>query len=144
MRPRTPAAQQYEGKSRYFADYDDGRDRYLVAVDCRLGETTFPALFDTGSQWCVLPPRTAQALGYDLAAPQQTVPLSTRFGTFHGRLERIALSFPVEEGVTVEVDATWFISPDWPGPAVIGWKGCLERIRFALDPSDDNFYFGDL
>jgi hypothetical protein len=144
MRRRTPPTQAYEGKSRYYADYDDGRDRYLVAVDCRLGETTFSALFDTGSQWCILSPRIAQALGYDVEPALQTVPLSTRFGTFHGRLERIPLSFPVEEGNAVEVEATWFISPDWPGPAVIGWKGCLERIRIALDPSDDSFYFGNL
>ncbi|MBI4531612.1 MAG: hypothetical protein HY709_08815, partial [Candidatus Latescibacteria bacterium] len=47
-----------------------------------------------------------------------------------------------EEGENVEVEATWFISPDWPGPIVIGWKGCLERLRFAVDPSEDTFYFG--
>jgi hypothetical protein len=31
----------------------------------------------------------------------------------------------------------------WPGlPAVLGLEGCLERIRFALDTSDETLYFG--
>ena len=54
------------------------------------------------------------------------------------------VEFLATEGDNVVVEATWFISEDWPGPAVIGWKGCLERFRFALDPSDDSFYFGSL
>jgi hypothetical protein len=44
------------------------------------------------------------------------------------------------------IEATWFISPDWPGPLVLGWKGCLERLRFALDPTPEEewFYFGPI
>jgi hypothetical protein len=44
----------------------------------------------------------------------------------------------------LETEATFFVSPDWPGPMVIGWKGCLEWIRFALDPGEDAIYFGEL
>jgi hypothetical protein len=44
----------------------------------------------------------------------------------------------------MEVDATWFIASDWPGPMVIGWRGCLERMRFALDPGHDTFFFDEL
>ena len=42
------------------------------------------------------------------------------------------------------MDATWFVAPDWPGPSVIGWRGCLERMRFALDPGEEAFYFSEL
>ena len=44
----------------------------------------------------------------------------------------------------MRVAGTWFVSEDWPGPNVLGWKGCLERMRFALDPSDESFYFAEL
>jgi hypothetical protein len=32
--------------------------------------------------------------------------------------------------------------PDWPGPTVLGWRGCLDRFRWAIDPDDEVFYFG--
>ena len=59
-------------------------------------------------------------------------------------MERIPVRFAAEEGNSLEVEATWFLSEDWIGPPVIGWKGCLERIRFALDPAEEPFYFADL
>jgi hypothetical protein len=33
---------------------------------------------------------------------------------------------------------------NWFGPIVIGWSGCLEGFRFALDPTPghEHFYFG--
>jgi len=52
------------------------------------------------------------------------------------------MRFRATEGQPLLVEATWFVSPDWPGPLVLGWKGCLERFRFALDPNEERFYFG--
>jgi hypothetical protein len=57
-------------------------------------------------------------------------------------MERGRLSFPADEGSPLDVEVTWFVSADWPGPVVIGWRGSLERLRFGLDPSSDDFYFG--
>ena len=54
---------------------------------------------------------------------------------------RLQLTFEAEVGGPLDLDATWFVAPDWPGPMVLGWKGCLERIRFALDPTQEWFYF---
>lgn len=62
----------------------------------------------------------------------------------HGRFERLQTWLVAEEGDELELEATWFISEDWPGPLVIGWKGCLERFRLALDPGKDAIYFGAL
>jgi hypothetical protein len=101
------------------------------------------ALFDTASHWCLLPSSVAAALGCDLEAAADTQ-LHTRFGRLSGQLLRLPLYFIADEGETAEVDATWFVSPDWPGPLVIGWKGCLERLRFGFDPSDDSFYFAEM
>jgi hypothetical protein len=38
------------------------------------------------------------------------------------------------------------LAPEWEGPPVLGYRGLLERIRFALDPgvtdADQWMYFG--
>jgi hypothetical protein len=112
-------------------------------VPCYVGELmdSTLALLDTGSQWCVLSSQIAVVLEYD-SGDEEGVGLHTRLGTLSGYLERIPVRFHADEGQAIEVQATWFISPDWPGPTVIGWKGCLERLRFALDPEESAFYFG--
>lgn len=38
-------------------------------------------------------------------------------------------------------DATCFLSPEWQSPMVIGWKTCLESMRFGLDPTQDLIYY---
>ena len=30
----------------------------------------------------------------------------------------------------------------WPLPSYLGGQGCLDRIRFAVDPGDEVVYFG--
>jgi hypothetical protein len=45
-------------------------------------------------------------------------------------------------GDEVTVEATFFLAEHLPDPTVIGWRGCLVRLRFAIDPSADTFYFG--
>jgi hypothetical protein len=136
----------FTGKARYLTEVEGGHGPLLVSVHCRIHPLEVPllALLDTAAPWCVLRADLAEALGYD-AAPDPDLPrLSTRFGLLPGRLERLPVVFVAEEGEDVEVEATWFISSDWPGPVVIGWKGCLERLRLALDPSEEAFYFGPL
>jgi hypothetical protein len=63
---------------------------------------------------------------------------------YTGKLERVGLRLVADEGDTLEVEASCFVSQDWAGPMVIGWKGCLEWIRFALDPSENALYFAEL
>jgi hypothetical protein len=48
---------------------------------------------------------------------------------------------PATEGQALDIEATFFISPDWPGPPVLGWRGGLERFRIALDPFEEWMYF---
>ena len=68
--------------------------------------------------------------------------ISTRLGGFSGRLERTRISIVADEGESLNVEATVWVSPDWPGHSFLGYGGLLERIRFAVDPSDNTFYFG--
>jgi hypothetical protein len=133
--------QRYTGRSPYFPDYLVGDHRLLVAVVCVIAEFPNPvhALLDTGSSWCVLDREVAAVLGCSGEPAEEWI--STRFGTLGGRLYRLPLLFVPRDGDEVRIEATWFVSDDWPGPAVIGWKGGLERIRHALDPTRDHFYF---
>lgn len=135
--------QEHTARARFRSDYDDGRNRFLLAVKCRVLEVSFDALLDTGSQWCLLPTHIAERLGYVGTLDMADTRMSTRFGVLEGRLERISVQFLADEGEDAEVEATWFLSEDWAGPPVIGWKGCLERIRFALDPAEEWFYFAE-
>ncbi|MBW4493144.1 MAG: hypothetical protein KME26_08670 [Oscillatoria princeps RMCB-10] len=65
-----------------------------------------------------------------------------------GFVVRLNIRLVAREGEDLNVDATVFV-PDsealWGDfPSFIGLTGFLERIRFALDPNTDTFYFGSL
>jgi len=59
-----------------------------------------------------------------------------------GRLERTAVSILADEGDSLDIEATAFVSPDWKDVTFLGYSGLLERIRFAIDPRENLFYFG--
>jgi hypothetical protein len=89
-----------------------------------------------------LPAFFAERLGIDAANEGEAAVLSTRLGTVSGQLIRVAVTFAATEGDPLTIDATCFVSPEWPGPMVIGWRGCLERMRFGFDPTEETSYFG--
>lgn len=136
--------QTYTGRARFQADLEAGAGRLLVAVVCRVGDQPdrYDALLDTASEWCILPPAVALAVGHTVDVEGDTR-LHTCFGVLSGELIRLPVFFLADEGEPAEIEATWFLSPDWPGPLVIGWKGCLERVRFAFNPREDSFYFAE-
>lgn len=102
-------------------------------------------MLDTASTWVVLSKDLLLYAEVELERGGLTEEkISTRLGTFRGYLERLPLSITAESGDSLQIEATCFICEDWPGPPVIGWKGCLERIRFAIEPSLNRFYFGAL
>jgi hypothetical protein len=97
---------------------------------------------DTAASWCVFKPDVGAALldHFD-PSPEVTV-LSTRLGRFRGKLYRGTIKLLADEGSSLDVDATVFLAPDWPGPNFVGYQGLLQRIRFAVDPESNRFYFG--
>lgn len=125
-----------------YVSQPEGQDHIFVAVACRLGRSVLEvgALLDTGSEWCVASPvefdssETPEWLG--------NARIHTRFGLIEGYIGRAPLTFQATEGEELRIDATWFISDDWNGPVVVGWKGCLERMNFALDTGRELFWFG--
>jgi hypothetical protein len=100
------------------------------------------AIMDTAAPWCIFQPEIGLRLQRAFVPAEESVVLSTRFGRYGGRLYRGLITLPADDGEPLDVDATVFVSPDWRGPNFLGYEGFLQRIRFAVDPENNLFYFG--
>lgn len=101
------------------------------------------AMLDTGAAWSVL--HADLAAGLDLFDRDgETKTISTRIGRVQGRLVRTVTTLVADDGDSVDVDSTVFVSPEWRAGNFIGYAGLLERIRFAVDPGTNAFLFGAL
>lgn len=137
------------GAASFFMSYSQGSFTLPVAVRCRLGTAAIDevALLDTGAQWSVLGDWAIELLGDELDDLDEVIELSTRQGRFAGRLGRVTISLMADEdsGLDLPVAATVLVVAGWPGPTVLGYRGLLERVRFALDPGTGGppmFFFG--
>ena len=107
------------------------------------GDIEVPILsqVDTGAAWSILERDIAEGLGlFDKGG--LAVALSTRKGTVNGYLVRVPMTVLADEGDSLQVDGTLFVSQDWDHGNFIGYCGLLERIRFGVDPRTNDFYFG--
>lgn len=101
----------------------------------------FLAEVDTGAPWTLLDSGLLEALGLldEVGEPAKTL---TARGTLSGQLIRTPLVLVPAEGPEVRVETTILVSKDWPGPNLLGMTAFLERIRFAIDPFEQEFHFG--
>ncbi len=121
-----------------------------VAVRCRIErlESDYLALLDTGAGWSVIGEEVLPLIEDQLGPPIRSLTMSTRLGRIFGELHRVSITLLTDpgQGVELTVESTSFISEEWEGPTVLGYRGFLERIRFALDPGvipgEQIFYFG--
>jgi hypothetical protein len=97
---------------------------------------------DTAAPWCIFEPDVGMTLRRTFVVVQERVVLSTRLGRFGGALYRGLITLPVDLGEPLDIEATVFLSPEWRGPNFLGYEGFLQRIRFAVDPENNLFYFG--
>jgi len=97
-------------------------------------------MVDTGSEWCVAAPQAFA--GVEPLVRDEDAVLHSRYGLLDGFVTRASVIFIADQGEMLTVDATWFISEDWTGPVVLGWKGCFERMNFAFDTAQELFWFG--
>lgn len=125
---------------------DDSHEVPLLGVRCRLGGAhTTLALLDTGAEWSVIGGDTAAILKSsveDLGLPMQ---ISTRRGHFAGTMCHLDVELLAEpaRGDSLCIHATALLLPEWDGPAILGYRGLLERTRFAIDPvREPALYFG--
>lgn len=101
------------------------------------------ALVDTGAAYCIFNSEITEALGF---SPHQgeAISLSTRFGSIRGTLQRLTIGLLAEQGDSLNIDATLFVTDEWNHGNFIGYGGFLDRVRFAVDPGTNSFYFGML
>jgi hypothetical protein len=106
------------------------------------------AVLDTGAPYCVMAPWLAAVAGIGAEGGLEDVTMVVRDSKITGQLHRVQLRLLADEGEDVEVDAVTIIADEREAfamgdlPCFIGMRGCLEAIRFALDPANDLFHFG--
>jgi hypothetical protein len=131
------------GRTRFFDSLNGPEPTAKIYIRLLPGEIEIPVLaqIDTGAAWSVLERDIAEAMNL-FEQTGHVVTLSTRRGTVAGRLVRAPIALLADEGISLRIDATLFVSPDWAHGNYIGYCGLLERIRFAVDPQTNAFYFG--
>lgn len=119
-----------------------------IFVTVKIQGISTEAVVDTGGVYLICNPEIADLLDLDPAGELGTDKVKTsRWGTVPGTLHRLCLELLAEEGKGIKLQATAFVprlQPNelWNLPSFMGLSGCLERIRFAVDPVTDTFYFG--
>jgi hypothetical protein len=116
-----------------------------IHVQVQIGTLRADAVVDTGGAYLVLDPVVAARLVLGPAVHNDR--LVIRGFVVPGTVHRIPVTIPAEAGDPVSFEATAFVpelGPEepWPLPSYLGWQGCLDRIRFAIDPGDERVYFG--
>lgn len=107
------------------------------------------AMVDTGGLYLVCHPGLATQLYLNPAeAISGPRVLLFRGVLVQGRLYRLTLTLLAQAGDDLTVQATAFVpepqeEESWGDlPSILGFYGCLERVRFAVDPRTETFFFG--
>lgn len=110
------------------------------------GPLTLPilAMVDTAAPWCIFEPAISEALRDHVDVLREGIAINSRLGSFRGTLCQGRLQIVAEDGEDLNIEALMFLCPDWPGGNFIGYEGVLDRIRFAVDPHRNRFYFSSL
>jgi hypothetical protein len=137
------------GVTRYAGHYPgDQRNARIVVTIASIGGHAIPMIVDTGAPWCVLDPELAELWGLTPSATYTpSTALNVRGTSYRGSLVRATIVLQATSGADLEVDATFFVprlgpGEEWPWPNFLGLDGFLSRIRFAVDATEDVFYFG--
>ena len=120
-----------------------------IIVQVQIGDINTPAIVDTGGVYFICEPQIAELIDLDPAEALETDEVNIRGTKCSGALHRVSLTLQAQEGQSIELEVTVFVPSlqphhEWDLPSFMGLSGCLERLRFAVDPVTDTFYFGAL
>jgi hypothetical protein len=124
----------------------DEHDKLLrIFIPIKIGEIETEAVLDTGGAYFICPPDMAECLNILDTLPEEEIQI--RGIKRKGRLVRSTVTLLAKQGESIDVQVNVFIpetlwEENWDLPPYLGWMGCLERVRFAIDPLNDLFYFG--
>lgn len=115
-----------------------------IFVKVALAGSKVPLLaqVDTAAAYSILETDIAGSMGL-FNWEEYPTRISTRLGTIDGLLIRLPLTLVAEEGTSLNVEGTFFVSWQWRGPTFLGYTGFLDRLRIGLDPLANMFYFGE-
>jgi hypothetical protein len=131
-----------------FMDHAWSGDRLTrLFVYVQIGTAQIAAVVDTGGAFFVLDPQFARAIGVERGSAIARERIQIRGFAQHGTIHRLPLTLLAAAGDPLTFEATAFVpelehGETWPLPSYLGWQGCLDRIRFAVDPADEVVYFG--
>ncbi len=132
----------------YVANYYDENKPYSSQTSIFV-EIAFPgksittlARLDPATPWVVLNSEIAENLGF--CFKEAKTKLYTIGGVMEGTLERQPIELLALEGPSLTIEATIFVCKEWQRECFLGYSGFLERIRFAVDPLTQHFYFGSI
>ncbi|MGH7599035.1 MAG: hypothetical protein ACREOI_21985 [bacterium] len=137
------------GSTRYDDHYQGDEKQNRIVLTITPEKAKYPPIkmiVDTGAPWCILDPDLAEA--WDLTSGADDAPitnLNIRGEAHRGRLTRANIILEATNGEDLTVEATFFVPEAdevWSYPNFLGLSGFLDRIRFAVDASDNAFYFG--
>ena len=124
----------------------DRSDTKRLLIPVQVGGITTTAVVDTGGIYLILAPDIAIELHLnpDGAIGQDSVKI--RGWEYSGNLYRVYLDIPAEEGESLQQDVATLVpnatAEEWGElPTYLGLTGCLEYLRFAVDPIACQFYF---
>ena len=138
----------FDGQLHYLDYFPDDREARIVAPLVVEQLVTIPAIVDTGAPYCIVNSYWTEKLNFDPAeAVSDEQRLAIRGYVVRGYLYRVAFTLEADEGDDLDVDATVFVPQVGPGEPrlslnFLGLQGFLNRIRFAVDPTTNSFYFG--
>lgn len=127
---------------------NDISSRIMLQVE--FGGILVEAIVDTGAPYVVCPPYLSDVLRLDPRNALDRIVYRIRGFSIRGSLYRMDVHLIAAQGDSQIVDATVFVpDAEWKDfwgdhPGYIGLTGCLERMRFAVDPGNELFYFGPL
>jgi hypothetical protein len=146
--PFTSGAASYDYRP---ATLQEAAPRIILRLRIEDFETT--GFVDTGGVYLLLSPEVADHLGLRPDDGIPTAPLMFRNNRVSGTLHRVSLTLPADQGDDLTIEVRAFapqLTPfqEWPNdfPCILGLMGCLERLRFAVDPTNDIgvFHFGEI
>jgi len=124
-----------------------GNPRIVVGV--WIGGFQTQAVVDTGGVYLVCDPGMEDLLDLSPGTSLGVDTLLIRGYRYEGYLHRLRVTLLAEQGEDLELEVTAFIphlalGQGWQFPSFLGLQGCLEFLRFAVDPGANAFYFGPL
>ena len=120
-----------------------------VIVDLLVEGIATRAMVDTGGIYLLCNPNLATRLDLNRAEAISNIQSILFRGVLvQGRLYRIGVTLLADSGEDVSFQATALVPEEqdeesWGDlPSILGMHGCLERTRFAINPTSETFYFG--